>query len=207
MRILIADDDPTLRMMLTAVLEKCGYDVAEAADGAETWAALQQPDSPRLAILDWMMPGLEGADVCRRVRALETSRPPYLILLTARGEKKDVAEGLRAGADDYLAKPFDPLELKARVEVGCRMIALQDRLADNIGELQEALAQIKTLRGIVPICANCKQIRDDQGYWNQVELYVSKHTEARFSHGICPDCMRKLYPDFLPADLKEEPAR
>jgi phosphoserine phosphatase RsbU/P len=195
-RILIADDDLTSRATLQAVLQKHGYAVDAVCDGAEAWAALQQPTAPSLAILDWMMPGLTGPDVCRRVRARETDRPPYLILLTARGEKKDVSEGLHAGADDYLAKPFDPVELTARVEVGYRMLTLQDRLAGKVQELQDALAQIKTLRGIVPICANCKKIRDDQGYWNQVEEYVSAHSQALFTHGICPECIARLYPDY-----------
>lgn len=194
MRILIADDDLTSRAVLAAALRKCGYEVVETCDGEEALEALQQPAAPRLAILDWMMPGLHGTEVCRRLRNRETDRPPYLILLTTREGKKDVSEGLHAGANDYLAKPFDPLELAARVEVGFRMIALQDRLAENIRQLQEALAQIKTLRGIVPICAGCKKIRDDKGYWNQVEVYVSAHSEATFSHGLCPECLAKFYP-------------
>ena len=209
MKILIAEDDLTSRAVLTAVLQKIGHEVVVTSTGAEAWQVLQQPDAPRLAILDWMMPGLEGTEVCRRVRARETGQPPYVILLTTRGEKKDVAEGLRAGADDYLAKPFDPLELSARVEVGCRMIALQDRLAGNIRELQEALAHIKTLRGIVPICAGCKKIRDDQGFWSQVEAYVSAHSEATFSHGLCPECMPKYFPgltgDDTPHAAKDNP--
>lgn len=196
-RILIADDDPTSRAVLAAVLRKRGHEVIETGDGAEAWATLQQPDAPRLAILDWMMPCLDGVEVCRRAHARETDQPTYLILLTTRRGKGDVPEALSAGADDYITKPFDPQELTARVEVGCRFIELEDRLAAKIREVQEALAQIKTLRGIVPICASCKKIRDDAGYWRQVEAYVAAHSEATFSHGICPDCMAKLYPEYL----------
>jgi len=202
-RILIAEDDLTSRTILTALLAKCGHEIVAACDGAQAWEALQQADAPRLAILDWMMPGLDGLEVCRRVRALASGQQTYLIMLTARSSKSDTAEGLRAGANDYLAKPFDADELCARVEVGCRMLALQDQLQSKVCELQDALAQIKTLRGIVPICASCKKIRDDRGYWNQVEAYVSQHSEARFSHGLCPECIANLYPELT--DPAEKP--
>jgi len=194
-RILIAEDDLTSRTILAALLAKGGHEVVAACDGAQAWEALQQADAPRLAILDWMMPGMDGIEICQRLRATQAGQQRYLIMLTARSSKRDTAEGLRAGADDYLSKPFDPDELCARVEVGCRILALQDQLAGKVRELQEALAQIKTLRGIVPICASCKKIRDDQGYWNQVEAYVSRHSEARFSHGLCPECSAKLFPE------------
>jgi DNA-binding response OmpR family regulator len=196
MRILIAEDDFTSRTVLAGVLKKEGHEVTAAVNGAEAWQALQRPDAPALAILDWIMPVMDGQEVVRRVRALQTDQPPYIIMLTAKGEKADIIAGLEAGANDYLAKPFDPGELRARVEVGRRMVEMQDALADKIEELRQALDQIKTLRGIVPICMHCKKIRDDQGYWNQLELYVSDHTEAEFSHGICPECMPKLYPEF-----------
>lgn len=196
MRILIADDDITSRTVLAAVLQKNGHEVVEACDGTEALAVLEGPDAPRIAILDWMMPGMDGIGICQRVRARESDRPPYLMMLTTRGEKTDVSAGLRAGANDYLAKPFNAVELAARVEVGCRFVELEDRLAAKVRELQEAMAQIKTLSGIVPICSSCKKIRDDAGYWRQVEIYVSEHTGATFTHGICPDCMAKLYPEY-----------
>jgi two-component system, cell cycle response regulator len=128
MRILIADDDVTSRLVLAGVLRKHGDDVVVAIDGTAAWAALQQPDAPRLAILDWVMPGLAGVDVCRRARTIESDQPPYIILLTSRDQKADIVTGLDAGADDYLAKPFDPGELLARVGVGRRLIELQARL-------------------------------------------------------------------------------
>ena len=197
MRILIAEDDFTSRAMLSAVLKKSGHEVVETTDGGEAWDMLQAPGAPPLAILDWMMPVMNGPEVVRRVRTLQTDRPPYLIMLTTRGEKADIIEGLEAGANDYLAKPFDPGELHARIEVGRRMIEMQNTLADKIAELGRALSQIKTLRGIVPICANCKKIRNDAGYWQQVEVFVHNHTEADFTHGICPECMEVLYPEFV----------
>jgi DNA-binding response OmpR family regulator len=200
MRILIAEDDFTSRSMLAAVLKKAGHEVLETVDGATAWEALQRPDAPRLAILDWMMPGIDGPEVVRRVRALQTERSPYIMMLTAKGDRADIIAGLDAGANDYLAKPFHLGELRARVMVGCRLVETQDMLATKIEELHQALDQIKTLRGIVPICASCKKIRDDQGYWSQVEVYVRDHTEAQFSHGICPECMKKLYPEFAQDD-------
>jgi phosphoserine phosphatase RsbU/P len=203
MDILIADDDCTSRLLLTSMLRKCGYAVHETVNGTEAWDLLQRPDAPRMAILDWMMPEMDGIEVCRRVRTLPTPHPPYIILLTARGAREDIVRGLKAGADDYLAKPYDAGELLARLGVGKRMLAIQDQLADKIGELQEALERIKTLRGIVPICAKCKNIRNDAGYWQQVEVYVREHTEAEFSHGLCPECMKVLYPDFCNKDDAE----
>jgi sigma-B regulation protein RsbU (phosphoserine phosphatase) len=197
MRILIAEDDFTSRAVLTGVLRKCGYDIVATKDGAEAWQAMQQSNAPPLAILDWMMPEMDGPEIVCHVRARQTERPPYIILLTAKGEKSDIIAGLEAGANDYLAKPFDPGELLARVEVGRLMIKMQDDLAIKIEELRMALDQIKTLRGILPICANCKKIRDDQGYWSQVEVYVRDHTEAEFSHSICPECIKKLYPELV----------
>lgn len=195
MRILVAEDELIIRTLVGDVLKKSGFDIVKVSNGAEAWSAMQPPDAPPLAILDWMMPELDGLEVVRRIRARPTHRPPYLILLTARDSKVDLVAGLQAGANDYVSKPFDPRELLARVAVGQRMIELQETLAARIEELGQALEEIKTLRGILPICANCKKIRDDQGYWQQVEVYVHEHTDAQFSHGLCPDCIRKLYPD------------
>ena len=196
MRILIAEDDVTSRTELLEVLKKQGHEVVVAVNGLEAWRALQQAQAPMLAILDWMMPEMDGLEVVRRLRTLQTDRPPYLIMLTSKGEKADIIAGLEAGANDYLSKPVDPGELRARIEVGHRLIVTQDTLATKVAELRQALDQVKTLRGILPICAKCKKIRDDQGYWNQVEVYVRDHTEAEFSHGLCPECMKILYPDF-----------
>jgi sigma-B regulation protein RsbU (phosphoserine phosphatase) len=204
MRILIAEDDFTSRTMLAAILQKEGYEVAVTTNGAEVWQALQQPDASTLVILDWMMPAMNGLEVVRRVRARNDDRPPYIIMLTTKGEKADIIAGLEAGANDYLTKPFDAGELRARVEVGRRMVEMQAALAAKIEELREALEQIKALRGIVPICRHCKQIRDDQGYWNQVETYISRYSDAQFSHGICPECLEKYYSEFVEGDDESE---
>lgn len=195
MRILIAEDDFTSRKILAAVLHKHGHEVIETADGAEAWEILTGPDAPRLAILDWVMPEIDGVEVCRRLHAIQSEQPTYVIMLTSRNEREDLIEGLDAGANDYLSKPYDQSELRARVAVGCRMVELQAQLAAKIDELQEALDRVKTLQGILPICMHCKSIRDDEGYWQRVESYVETHSDALFSHGLCPDCLTKLYPD------------
>ncbi len=172
MRIVIAEDDSTSRAMLAAVLRMSGHDVVETVDGEEAWTVMSGSDAPTMAILDWMMPKMDGPDVVRRLRDRELDQPPYLILLTAKDKKEDIISGLECGANDYLTKPFDVGELRARVEVGKRMLDLQEALNAKVNELRRTLAEVKALRGILPICANCKKIRDDAGYWQQVEDYV-----------------------------------
>lgn len=208
MRILIAEDDATSRIVLATVLTKDGYDVTATDDGGAAWEVLKKPDAPRLAILDLMMPGIDGMELVRRVRAIPSSAPPYLIIVSTRSEKADVISALDAGANDYLTKPFDPGELRARIEVGRRMIEMRFELNEKVEELSQALAEVRTLKGIVPICANCKNVRDDQGYWNRVETYLNEHTEADFTHAVCPDCMKRLYPQFKDDnDVKETKKR
>jgi len=192
MRILIAEDDAVSRRRLEATLQKWGYEVLAVEDGLAAWEVLQGEMPPPLAILDWMMPGMDGIEVCRKVRERSPSRPLYIIVLTARGSREDVVAGLQAGGDDYVTKPFDREELHARVKVGLRVLQLQMNLADRVRELEEALARVKQLQGLLPICSYCKKIRDDQNYWQQVEGYISEHSEAVFSHGICPDCFEKF---------------
>jgi phosphoserine phosphatase RsbU/P len=191
MKILIAEDNFTSRSLLQAVLQKQGHEVLPTESGREAWEALQRPDAPRMAILDWMMPDVDGLEVVRRIRGLQTDRPPYIIMLTTKGEKTDIITALDAGANDYLTKPFDAQELRARIGVGVRLVELQAALVDQVKELQKALEEVRTLRGIIPICATCKKIRDDQGFWQRVEAYVGAHTDAVFSHGICPECLVK----------------
>ena len=203
MRILIAEDDLTSRRVLALVLKKAGHEVVETTNGAEAWKELQKPDAPKLVILDWMMPKMDGLEVVNCVRGLNSDNPAYIIMLTSKSEKADVITGLNAGADDYLIKPFDLGELRARVEVGRRMIDMQAQLARQYQELRQAMDHIKTLQGILPICSFCKKIRDDKGYWDQVEVYVCKHSNAEFSHSICPECMKKHFPEAFEDDTED----
>lgn len=190
MKLLIAEDDVTSLMILKRILTRWGYDVTTADDGAKAWGEMQQPDPPPLVLLDWMMPEMDGLEVCRKIRGMERpeDHPFYIILLTGRTTKADIVAGLEAGADDYITKPFDTNELKARVAVGRRVVDLQLQVATHVKELEDALEHIKTLQGILPICSYCKKIRDDHNYWQQVDTYISRTTGARFSHSICPDC-------------------
>lgn len=193
MRVLIADDDATYCHMLEALLGKWGHETVVTRDGRKAWQILQAPEAPQLAILDWMMPGKDGVEICREVRQAGQTNPTYIILLTSKARKEDVVSGLDAGADDYITKPFESEELRARVQVGERLLKLQSELASRVKELQEALQQIKTLQGILPICMFCKKIRNDQNYWQQVESYLSQHSQAEFTHGLCPECLEKHF--------------
>jgi DNA-binding response OmpR family regulator len=188
MRILIAEDDALSQRLLEETLHDWGHEPLVVRTGLEAWNELRRIEGPPLAILDWVMPGMDGLEVCRRVQSEGRTPRPYLILLTAKGSKSDLVAGLASGADDYIPKPFDPGELQARINVGVRVLELQQRLADRVAEQESALAQIKRLQGLLPICMYCKKIRDDHNYWSEVETYLADHSEARFTHGICPDC-------------------
>jgi DNA-binding response OmpR family regulator len=188
MRILIAEDDSVSRQALTIFLTHWGFEVSAVNDGAATWECLRDPDAPPLAIIDWMMPKIDGLEVCRLVRDLDREDPTYIIMLTARADKDDKVAGLRGGADDYVTKPFNKDELLARIQVGQRMVELQRRLGQRVRDLEEAFGKIRLLQGLLPICCYCKKIRDDRNYWQSVESYITRHTEAKFSHGICPEC-------------------
>jgi DNA-binding response OmpR family regulator len=192
MKVLIAEDDPVSRRLLETGLAKWGYEVVSTKDGAEAWRSLQTADAPQLAVLDWMMPIMSGLEVCQKVRAHPGTKNMHLILLTAMHSRADILDGLNAGANDYITKPFDAEELRARVRVGERIVELQNSLAERVRELEAALSQVKQLQGLLPICLYCKKIRNDKNYWQQVESYIMEHAEVRFSHGICPECYEKV---------------
>jgi CheY-like chemotaxis protein len=186
--VLIAEDDRVTGEILARTLQRWSYSTTLVSDGAQAWERLRAATDPTLAILDWMMPEMDGPDVCRRVRRELPLANMYLLLVTARESRGDVVAGLDAGADDYIIKPFDPEELRARVAVGDRVLGLQQKLAERVTELQAALSNVKQLRGLLPICSYCKRIRGDDQYWQQVEGYIAQHSDAQFSHGICPTC-------------------
>jgi sigma-B regulation protein RsbU (phosphoserine phosphatase) len=192
MRILIAEDEAVSRRLLHKSLGLWGYEVVVCEDGSHAWEMLQGADRPQIAVLDWMMPGMDGPDICRRVRTEGGPQQPYLILLTGRTSMEDIVTGLKAGADDYLTKPVNREELEARLGVAVRIVKLQQGLAQRVSELEQALSRIRQLQGLLPICAYCKRIRDDQNYWSQVETYIAEHLDVRFSHGICPSCLEQV---------------
>jgi len=192
MKILIAEDDLMSNELLSILLKQWGYEVISTRTGAEAWQVLQRNDAPPLAILDWQMPELDGIEICRRARHEAHLKHLYVLILTSMSHSDEVVTGLESGANDYVIKPFKPPELRARVHVGVRMVELQRELAERVRELEMTLSEVKQLRGILPICAYCKKIRDDQNYWQQVEDYFAHHTEAKFSHSFCPDCYEKI---------------
>jgi len=194
MRALVADDDRIATTILSRALTRSQFDVSLAHDGESAWAVIQEK-APQLAILDWMMPALDGPALCRRIREDPKTAHMYLILLTSRDSRADVVAGLDSGADDYLIKPFDPEELRARLQVGARVLTLQERLADRVAELEAAVSKVKQLQGLIPICSYCKRIRSDSNDWEQLESYISEHSEAQFSHGICPPCLAIAWAD------------
>jgi len=191
MKILIAEDNLTQQLMLKATCSELGYDPVVTGDGLTACEIMLKPDAPKLAIIDWMMPGMDGVEVCRKIREVKSYDPAYLIMLTSRDDPEDIVKGLQSGANDYMVKPYNVQELQVRIGVGCRFVELQAMLTGRIKELESAQAQIKTLQGILPICTYCKKIRDDQQYWQQVENYVTDHTQVHFSHAVCPDCYKK----------------
>ena len=191
-RILLAEDEPRYRRILSHYLNSWGFSVIVAADGIEAAAVLMGENSPSMALVDWMMPGLEGTEVCKRVRELPDRPYTYMILLTAKADKSAVAAGFEAGADDYVIKPCDMTELRARLKVGERTVTLERSLAQQVDTLQHALDHVRQLKELLPICAWCKRVRDDQDYWQSIEEYLHVHTGTDFTHGICPHCVEAV---------------
>jgi len=173
MNILIVDDDPTSRIVLGATLKKLGHQVASASSANEVLTALESGPVP-LLISDMVMPGMNGLELCRHIRSANRPQYTYIILLTSVSGKSGYLVGMKAGADDFLSKPFDEDMLAARLVAAERILNLQ--------------SQVKQLNGLLPICCVCKKVRDDKNYWQQVESYIAKRTDAKFSHGYCPDC-------------------
>jgi DNA-binding response OmpR family regulator len=191
MRILIAEDEKVSRMRLEKTLSQWGFEVEAYANGQAAWNRLCEKDPPRLCIIDWLMPEMEGPDLCRQVRETFPEEYFYLIILSARQGVDNLIEGLNAGADDYVTKPFAGRELRSRIDVGVRVIGLERMLAQKVRQLETALEDVKQLRGLLPICSYCNKIRNDEDYWEQVETYITRHADVEFSHSICPSCYEK----------------
>jgi DNA-binding response OmpR family regulator len=204
MKVLVVEDDPMLRELLRRLVRSASFQVVMASNGIEA-LELAAAEQPEIVLTDWMMPGIEGVDLCRRLRQAAPGQPyTYIILLSVREQKEDIAQGLSAGADDYMIKPFDPVELLARLRVGERIIRLESSLRHRNEELEASLRTIQQLQTLLPICMHCKRIRKDENYWEQIEKYLHEQTGTNFTHGICPECFQKHYPDLQRRRREEE---
>ncbi len=198
--VLAVDDSAVGLELLVGMLQQRGYSVRPARNGQEALLAAQA-EPPDLVLLDIVMPVMDGWEVCERLKADARTRDVPVIFVTSRDELKEKTRAFSIGGVDYITKPYQAAEVLARVETHLAIRSLQTSLEDRNEQLQEkndqlqaALSKVKTLSGIIPICANCKKIRDDQSYWHQVEAYVRDHSDAVFSHSICPECVKELYP-------------
>ncbi|MCC7071066.1 MAG: response regulator transcription factor [Deltaproteobacteria bacterium] len=195
MKVLIADDEQVSRAVLTAVVSRAGYEIVVVERGDAALATLRLTGGPQIAVLDWIMPGVSGVDVCRAVRADTSARYRYLIILTARDGRAERLEGMAAGADDFLTKPIDQAELLARLRSGERVIRLENALADRVNELRQALSQVRQLEGIITICMHCKRIATGTDGWQKLEAYLAAHSNASFTHGLCQQCLDQHFPE------------
>lgn len=192
-KILIVDDTPANIQLLYEVLQT-DFDAYFALNGSE---ALQKAESlrPDLILLDIMMPVMDGFEVCRHLKVKDQFKNIPIIFITALGQPEEESRGLKLGAADYITKPFNPDLVLLRVRNHLELKNQRDMLEQRTIELENAMAEVKVLKGIIPICAHCKKIRDDQGYWQQLEIFIKEHSEAKFSHGLCPCCAEQLYPE------------
>jgi DNA-binding response OmpR family regulator len=186
-RVLIADDDDRPRELLGHYLKNWGFSVVACRDGLEAASILEADNAPSIALIDWLMPGLEGVEICRRVRSNPERPYIYLILVTGNNE---AARGLEAGADDFVTKPYDVDELRARLTVGQRVVGLERKLAEHIGHLRGALDQFapNDEAGPICLCPNCKRAHDRLTPWQPIETFLRERTGASPVHETCPTC-------------------
>ena len=170
-------------------LLKNDYHLTPVRNGKSTLAKALSEPHPDLILLDILMPDIDGYEVCRQLKQNHTTKDIPIIFISAVSEAMDEAKGFSLGAVDYVPKPFNPETVKARVKTHIT-------LSRTLKELQQALKKVKTLSGLLPICSHCKKIRDDEGNWQPLELYIHKFSDADFSHGICPACRDLHYPNF-----------
>ena len=209
MAILIVDDSRDEQDLLSTRLRAAGYESLLVADSAEAALGILGQGNPGqrtgevdLILMDILLPGVDGLEACRRITATEQLQDIPIIVITAKTEEKDLLAAFAAGAMDYIRKPVNPVELVARVSSALTLRAerttrkvREQELLLRTQELEQALRDVKVLRRLIPICANCKRVRTDAGDWQQLEEYIQGHSEVEFSHGICQVCMREVYPD------------
>lgn len=200
-RVLVTEDDFMVSKSITQTLNDIGYEQVGLASNGEEAVEMTRSLHPDVILMDIKMPKLDGLQAARQIQ--ENSATP-IVILTAYDSQELVKEASKSGVGAFLIKPPEAFEIEKAVTIAMarhndlmELCSLNKELQIRKQELEKSLAEIKTLRGILPICANCKKIRDDKGYWNQIESYIYEHSEAEFSHGICPECMKKLYPDFV----------
>ncbi len=209
MKILIVDDDSITQKLLKGLLEKQGHNNVLISNSGEHALELIKNNPPDLILLDIFMPGIEGYEVCRKLKADSATAHIPIIMITGGAVQADEAikESFKAGATDFITKPIRAIEFLARIKSGLIIKKNHDQLIKEIKQrktvekekekliekLEQAFSEIKSLQGIIPICSHCKKIRDDKGYWNILETYFQEHSDAIFSHSICPDCSDKLY--------------
>ena len=216
MTILIVDDAEDIRLLLGAILSSAGYDDLIMAESAKKAYEILDIDLKRpsgdpaleidLILLDIVMKGVDGIEACKKIKSIENYKDLPIIMVTAKNKVESLDAAFEAGAIDYITKPLNRVELLARVRSELKLKhemdtkkAREKELAMRNEELEKAIKEINTLRGLIPICAHCKKVRNTKGAWQQVEVYVSEHTEAKFSHGICESCAK----DHYPLDLNE----
>ena len=192
--IMVVDDKPENLKLLIESLQTEGYKVRPVAEGKMAVTGAKRVP-PEIILLDINMPGMDGYEVCEALKADEELADIPVIFVSALGETIDKVKAFSVGGVDYITKPFQIEEVLARLETHLTIHRLQREREELIANLEKALADVKTLSGLMPICAGCKKIRDDQGYWTQIETYIKTHSDAEFSHGICPECTKKHYPD------------
>lgn len=207
MSILIVDDSPDQQTLLRSILTKAGHSNILSADSAKSASSILdlEGEAPAqnvdLILMDVFMPEQDGVQTCRQIKSAAHLRDIPIIMVTAANDLSNLQEAFAAGAIDYITKPVNSLELLARVSSALKLKNEMDRrknreleLRRSNEELQKALREVKVLRGLIPICASCKKIRNDGGFWQQLEEYLSEHSEAEFSHGLCQPCIKRLYP-------------
>lgn len=201
-KILIVDDKPENIDLIMKILEPEGYTLAFATSGAKA-IEVTQYFLPDLILMDVMMPpGMDGFQTCTQLKSDPLTADIPVVFVTAKNETTAIVEGFHCGGQDYIPKPFRREEVLSRVRTHVQVRLMIRKQAKLIDDLQKALAHVKTLRGLLPICASCKKVRDDKGYWHQIESYLRTHADLDFTHGICNDCARRLYPDL---DLSDFP--